>query len=164
MAIRRVLPLVMSLALVGGLLLPAAEAGKRSRARAAAHRASRPAPPQEPVYDPAREITLEGTVDEVMDQTMLSRSDLQRIVLATGDGPVLIQLAPSSFLKSQDFRCLHGDEVSITGSRVDGPLTSLVLARSVTKGDRTLILRDDEGRPEWIKVLREARFNAAAGN
>ncbi len=161
MANRRVLQSLIALALVLLAALPA-DAG-RKKPRSAAQRASRPAPAPEPVYDPATEIALDGTVDEVKELTMLSRTDLRRIVLRTAEGPVLVQLGPSSFLKSQDFHCDHGDALTLVGSRVPSQGGSIVLARSVTKGDRTLVLRDAEGRPEWVKLLREARL-AAGGN
>ena len=157
---RRVLQTLISLVLV--LVVSAPVEAARKKPRSAAQRTTRHAPTPEPVYDPAAEVILQGTVDEVKEQTMLSRSDVRRIVLRTPDGPVEIQLGPSSFLKSQDFFCGHGDALSLVGSRVVTGDQTVVLARSITKGDRTLVLRDAEGRPEWVKLLREARLNAGA--
>jgi hypothetical protein len=42
-----------------------------------------------------------------------------------------------------------GDEVSLTGSKVKQDGADMILAREVVKGNDTLVLRDDKGKPVW---------------
>jgi hypothetical protein len=42
-----------------------------------------------------------------------------------------------------------GDEVNLTGSKVKQDGSDLILAREVSKGSDTLVLRDDKGKPVW---------------
>jgi hypothetical protein len=43
-----------------------------------------------------------------------------------------------------------GDEIAFTGSKVKQDGADMVLAREVVKGQDTLTLRDDKGKPVWI--------------
>ncbi len=122
-------------------------------------RATRQAPPPAPAYDAAREVTIHGTVDDVKETLLASwRSSAQRIVLATPEGPVTVELAPSSFLKARDFSCARGDRVELVGSPVVDGDGTVILARELRKGGAVLLLRDEAGRPTWRQPLREVRF------
>lgn len=115
--------------------------------------------PAQPAYDATREVTLRGTVHDVKESVLASRSNTaQRIVLETADGPVTVELAPSSFLKARDFSCARGEAIELVGSRVPEGGEDVVLARELRKDGAVLQLRDESGRPAWRQPLRQVRF------
>jgi hypothetical protein len=123
---------------------------------ASATRRKSPPKPPEPVYDRAREVVVRGAVEEVRSPTgRFNPLSVQQIVVLTESGPVLVQLAPSSYLKSKDFSCIKGDTVEVTGARAAIGEQQVVLARQVRAGDKTVTLRDADGRPVWLKTLQE---------
>lgn len=133
-------------------LTPFASAGRQKRV-------ARPVSPAAPTYDAAREVTIRGTVDDVKESLLASwRTAAQRIVVATADGPVTVELAPSSFLKARDFACARGERVELVGSRVVDGGGTVILARELRKNGAVLLLRDEAGRPAWRQQLREVRF------
>jgi hypothetical protein len=64
-------------------------------------------------------------------------------------GQVLVHLGPVWYLERQEFTLDPGDQVEINGmcDKLDGK--NVVVAKSLTKGNYVLELRDDLGRPRW---------------
>lgn len=102
-----------------------------------------------PVYDPATEITLSGTISEVTfpDSPMDGRGVHLR--LDTGDGVRSVHLGPAAYVEEQGFSFSAGDRIEVIGSQVKCQGEDAVLAREVGLGERHLILRDKSGRPRW---------------
>jgi len=100
-------------------------------------------------YDPKTEITLEGTVDDVM--TMPGTQPLSGVHLAleTKDGIVHVHVGTPEYLAKQDVSFGEGDRVTVTGSRIKGEGFEAILARTVTKGQVAVTLRDEDGTPRW---------------
>lgn len=131
---------------------------------AATGRRARPAPAPAPAYDKSQEVQLQGAVEDIKDPVgPAARSPQQQIVLQTAAGSVLVQLAPSSFLKSQDFVCTKGDVLEVVGARVLVQNQEIVLAREVRMGEQVVTLRDADGHPEWLRKLQEARMLSHGG-
>lgn len=133
---------------------------------AAAARKRRATQPVAPAYDTRSEVTVRGTVDDVLESVLASwRTAAQRIVVATDEGPVTVELAPSSFLKARYFSCVRGDTVELVGSRVPAAKGEfVVLARELRRRGASLTLRDAEGRPVWNQPYRQVTVQQAAAD
>ena len=58
-------------------------------------------------------------------------------------------LRPSSFLDSLGYHTQGGDSLRVTGSTIAVRGASLLLARALHGGDRSVVLRDTDVRPLW---------------
>lgn len=110
---------------------------------------------QSPKYDPAAEITIKGTVEEL--KTM-GTGDLKEthLVVNTDKGLIEVCLCPAKILSELDMNFAKGDKLEITGSKAkeeaDG--TEVILARQIVRGDATFVLRDKKGGPVWTWRLK----------
>jgi hypothetical protein len=100
-----------------------------------------------PVYDPATEVTVTGTVAQVLRHTPERRREIH-LLLDTAPGKQLeVHIAPAYFLAWKQFTFERGDRLELVVSKAKNE--PHYLARSVTKGARTLVLRDPSGKPLW---------------
>ncbi len=99
-------------------------------------------------YDPASETAIQGVVETVQNNASFCRWGGTAVALRTDKGTVTVLLGPAPFLSQSDFSIVKGDELSVTGSKTAAQ-TPYVIARAVTKGGRTLTLRDAQGVPVW---------------
>jgi len=100
-------------------------------------------------YDPKTEVTIEGTMDDVM--TMPGTQPLSGVHLAleTKDGIVHVHVGTPEYLAKQKVSFAKGDRITVTGSRIKGEGFEAILARTVTKGQVVVTLRDEDGTPRW---------------
>lgn len=99
-------------------------------------------------YDAAAEITIKGTVEEVNAVSHARMRGTHLTVQADGNATE-VALGPTNFLKRKDFTFAKGDTVEVTGAKATMHGKELLVAREVTRGGKTLILRDKDGVPEW---------------
>ena len=99
-------------------------------------------------YDPASETVIQGVVETVQNNASFCRWGGTEVALRTDKGTVTVLLGPASFLSQSDIGVAKGDKLSVTGFKT-AVQTPYVVARMVTKGDRTLTLRDAQGVPVW---------------
>ncbi len=98
-------------------------------------------------YDPAKEVTVAGTVQEVKEfYCPLSDDRGTHLVLKTDNGDIMVHVALARFLRRQEIVFKTGDRVEVTGSK---PQSDVVIARQITRGPETFILRDTGGNPAW---------------
>lgn len=102
-----------------------------------------------PKYDAATETKMTGTVEELKLPEKGHEKDIVHLVMKNGDETVDIYLCPKSFMDDMGVTFTKGDEIAFTGSKVKQDGSDMVLARQVSKGQDTLILRDDKGKPVW---------------
>jgi hypothetical protein len=104
-----------------------------------------------PKYDPTTETTIAGTVEkvELVDCCCPRGGTGMHLVVQTGAESIEVHLGPSSFIAEHQMELAPDDALEIVGSRVVCGGERVLLARQVTAGDRTLTLRDAQGRPEW---------------
>lgn len=123
-----------------------------------------------PEYIPATETRYEGTVVTVMSERSWPESwrrmnpalsgdeapklKLMRmlgthLLLETDDGAVDVHVGPTSFLDACDFRLEPGDHIFVIGSVIHVDNRSVVVAREIKRGDRTVTLRNKKGVPPW---------------
>jgi hypothetical protein len=102
-----------------------------------------------PKYDLATETKMKGTVQELKLPEKGSEKDGARLVVKSGTDTLDVYLCPKSFLDDMGSTLAKGDEISLTGSKVKQDGADMILAREVVKGNDTLVLRDDKGKPVW---------------
>lgn len=102
-----------------------------------------------PKYDATTETKMTGTVEELKLPEKGHEKDIVHLVMKNGDETVDIYLCPKSFMDDMGVTFTKGDEIAFTGSKVKQDGSDMVLARQVSKGQDTLILRDDKGKPVW---------------
>ena len=77
---------------------------------------------------------------------------------------VTVHGGPTLFAQEQNFTVKPGDELKIVAAKVTMPGgRNVLIARELTKGNQTLTLRDEDGKPKWdINKLRQEaeRYNS----
>lgn len=101
-------------------------------------------------YNPATETTVKGKVDEVK-QIPGPRGGPGGIhlMVKTDQETLDVHLGPATFLEKQKFTFAKGDEIQVIGSKVKIEGKDALIAREVKKGDKTLTLRNAQGKPLW---------------
>jgi hypothetical protein len=106
------------------------------------------ATPKAPEYDVAAEVTVRGQVTEIHESKLATDHPGLHLILKNDDETVEIHACPIRFLSELEFGVAVGDTLSVTGSRPKkGPV---IVAREITKGQLSLILRDKNGVPNWL--------------
>jgi len=100
-----------------------------------------------PKYDRTQEVKIKGTVEEVRE--VAGQWEGTHLVVKTSTSTVLVHVGPSAFLKEMDTTFKPGDVVEVTGAKAPNTTEEEILAREVTVGNNTVVLRDDKGIPIW---------------
>lgn len=105
------------------------------------------ASPQPASVPPAPEppkVELKGRIERIQ---VVRGQGMPQLELRSGDTTTRVLLGSVRYLIEQNFSPKAGDEASVRGLRTDG----LVLAITVTANGRTIRLRDEDGRPVWMR-------------
>lgn len=107
-------------------------------------------------YDRGTVETIRGTVIDVeqLGPRMVERLSQVHLLVKTGGETIVVKLGPESWLAQQNFNLAPGDQVTITGSMINRPLQSFLIAGEVRKGNQVFSLRDQNGRPLWTAGRR----------
>jgi len=107
------------------------------------------------MYDPATEVTVQGTVEEVK-QVPDRRGGPggTHLIVKTDSETLNVRLGPSTFLTNQNFTFAQGDHIEVTGSKMKFHGADALIAREVKKGDAVLTLRNAQGIPVWSRGQR----------
>ena len=103
-----------------------------------------------PKYDPSTETKMKGTIEDLKLPEKGHEKEIVHLVMKNGDEAVDIYLCPKSFMDDMGVTFNKGDEIAFTGSKVKLDGADMILAREIVKGQDTLVLRDDKGKPVWI--------------
>jgi len=112
-----------------------------------------PAPPAKapvaraPEYDPKAEVTIKGVVEDFHESKVRIDHPGLHFVVKTETETVEVHACPVRFMSELEFAINKGDEVTVVGSRPEAG--GVLVAREVTKGQTSLILRDKTGEPVW---------------
>jgi len=100
------------------------------------------------LYDPAHEVTLQGTVEDLRDFSCpVSEGEVGgHLLLKTSTGIVQVHLAPGRILRSHHITFSPGEPVTVTGSQIRMMGSVDVIAREIDRGNEQLILRDSAGK------------------
>ncbi len=102
-----------------------------------------------PEYDPSAEVKITGVVEDFhQSQTRADHPGLH-LMLKTETETVEVHTCPVRFMKDLEFAIQKGDTLVVTGSRPGGG--GIVLAREITRGQMSLIVRDKTGAPAWTR-------------
>ena len=100
-------------------------------------------------YDPKTEMTTRGTIEAVTQVAGNWAWYGTHLALKTEAGTIDVHLGPEAYIANQQFSFAKGDQIEVTGSKVAIKNTDTLIAREVKKGDKTLVLRDANGMPNW---------------
>lgn len=107
-----------------------------------------------PMYNPATEITVKGTVEAVNQMTGRPGWAGSHLQVKTESETLDVHVGPSWFLSQNNFTFAKGDQIEVTGSKVKYANAGALLAREITKGDQKLTLRNEKGFPVWSRRRR----------
>jgi hypothetical protein len=93
--------------------------------------------------------TVHGVVETVQNNASFCRWGGTEVALKTDKGTVNVLLGPTGFLSQNNVRIAKGDELSVTGFSLSPQGTPYLIARELSKGDKTLTLRNAQGFPAW---------------
>jgi hypothetical protein len=100
------------------------------------------------VYDPKTVETLSGEVVSVEKVTRRRGAGGIHVMLKTDKETIAVHLGPSWYLQ-EHLPIAAKDHIEVRGSRVTSEGHPAIIAAEVKKGDQTLKLREDDGRPLW---------------
>jgi DNA/RNA endonuclease YhcR with UshA esterase domain len=100
-------------------------------------------------YDPSTETTVKGAVEEVKQVTGKHGWNGTHLMLKTEAGQLDVHVGPLSYVAGRGFTFAKGDQVEVLGSKVKMGGSEALIAREIKKGDKTLVLRNAQGIPEW---------------
>lgn len=114
------------------------------------------APPRKsaPVYSPATEVTMNGSVEEVRQVSGPQGRAGTHLRLKTGQETIDVPVGPSWFLTQNKISFDKGDQIEVTGSKVRFESADVLIAREIKKGEKTITLRNAQGIPVWSRGRR----------
>lgn len=105
------------------------------------------------VFDPNTVETFEAEVTRVDRFVPMAGMTEGIELLVESDGkPINVHLGPSWYLNYQDFNLNKGDQIEVTGSRVETGGMPVVIATQIKTDQWTLNLRTETGYPVWSAV------------
>ena len=102
-----------------------------------------------PRYDPKTEVTVTGTLEDVQLHPGHHAGTGTHLILRTNSGTMEVHVGPTAYIEKQQFSFTKGDQVEVVGSRVKIDGSDALLARQISRGGKTLSLRDQTGVPLW---------------
>jgi hypothetical protein len=102
-----------------------------------------------PRYNPSTEVTVKGTVEKVTENTSPLGWPGTHLTVKAGAETLDVHVGPSDFLTAKKFEIAAGDQVEVVGSKIKYEGADALLAREIKKGDKSLILRNAQGIPQW---------------
>lgn len=105
----------------------------------------------ERIYNPATVESLEGIVINVETIRLNPESKYGgvHLKLRTEKEEILVHVGPSWFLENNNFKIEINDTIELAGSRVTYDGETFIIAKYMKIGDKTIPLRDDDGKPLW---------------
>ena len=108
-----------------------------------------------PKYNAATEVKVEGAVQEVKQfWCPINGDEGTHLMLKTDTGILEVHVAPVRFLQGNGVSFSKGDQVSVVGSNIVYEGHDAMIARKITRGDKTFAFRQPDGRPLWVERLR----------
>ena len=101
------------------------------------------------LFNPKTMETLSGEIVAVGKFTPSGKPSGVRFTLKTDQGPIEVILGRGSYVEQQGLKFEPQDKVTVNGSRVVVEGKPTIIAAEVTKGEKTLKLRDANGLPVW---------------
>ncbi|MBP7736429.1 MAG: DNA-binding protein [Spirochaetes bacterium] len=100
-------------------------------------------------YDPSKVITVSGIITSVETvERARGYNSGTHLEIKTDGGILSVYAGPSSFLYNK-ITFVKGDAVEVTGARVADDGKPGIVAREIRKGDKRIVLRNNDGTPLW---------------
>src|SRR5579872_1994089 len=103
----------------------------------------------EPVYNPATMVDVEGTITAVRQVPAGSPLEGVHLTLKAKTSTVDVYLAPADFLRIFKTNFPVGYDVRVVGSKVNFGNADVILTNEVDLGTTSITLRDGSGAPVW---------------
>jgi hypothetical protein len=104
-------------------------------------------------YDPKTVTTVKGGVLSL--GAIPPKSDqpgtMRSAVLKTEAGEIMVILGPDWYLAEQKITLKTGDQLEVTGSKINLGGKPTILATLLKAGDKSIVLRNNQGFPIWLK-------------
>ena len=102
------------------------------------------------MYNPDTVVTVSGVVEKI-ENVMPFRGVSQgvHLVLKTKTEVLSVHLGPAWYINAAEMVIVSGDELDVTGSKIDFEGEPALIASMIKKNDRILKLRDNNGIPLW---------------
>lgn len=104
---------------------------------------------QGPGYDRRAEVTVEGTVEAMIERTTSKGLAGLFLELRAEKESLDVYVGPQWFLSANGIRIAVGDRVQITGAKSNDSGEEVILAREIQHEENRLVLRDKRGAPKW---------------
>ncbi|MGK7872628.1 MAG: hypothetical protein AB4426_04745 [Xenococcaceae cyanobacterium] len=102
------------------------------------------------MYNPNTVETIRGKVVSTNAFTPMSRMGQgMQLLVRTRDQTVSVHLGPLGYIDNQNFQVAPGDEIEVTGSRVNFAGEPAMMASEVRYSGKVLKLRENNGIPAW---------------
>jgi len=113
------------------------------------------------MFEPRNIKTVMGTITSLIEQTgrendfgvgirlLVNRDDQ-----GTKDSDMLVFVGPSDFVKKQTFELKQNDRIALKGAEMERDGRKVFVATELTRGDKTMILRRDNGMPAWKRKIK----------
>lgn len=108
-------------------------------------------------YNPATETTIKGTVEDVMQTDGRHGWAGVHLKLKGDQGSYAVHVGPSFYVSSQQFTFAKGDSIEVIGSKVSLNGQDTLIAREIRKDGKSLVLRDQQGFPQWSRRAAQAK-------
>lgn len=112
-------------------------------------------------YDAKSEVTVTGIVQTVSQATANQSLIGGHLLLDTGGTTTDVQLGSQNFLKSAGITFAPGDSLKVTGAIASFHGRNVLLARTITRGNQTLVVRNAAGFPVQLAAGSRSRSVAA---
>ena len=102
-------------------------------------------------------VEVKGKIEKIR----ISRGQgMPSLDVRTGEKTVSVALGSMRYLLEQDFNPKAGDEVTVTGYKLNDGIVAITV--TLPAAGKVLKLRDEDGRPVWIGGRRGPRMNRYA--
>ena len=105
-----------------------------------------------PKYNPAAESVYKGTVVDIRDrQCPVSGGVGSHIIMKLEDGSAIeVHLATAEFTRMVEMNVHKGDNIEVTGWKLEFEGVQTIFAREVKNGNETYVFRAKDGTPAWM--------------
>jgi hypothetical protein len=105
-----------------------------------------------PVYSTSNEGSLQGVVQDVQEfYCPISGDKGTHLLVKTEDGTLQVHVSPTRFLRDKKLIFSKGDQIQVVGSRIIYNGQEALIARTVTRGNETIVFRGPNGKPMWVE-------------
>jgi hypothetical protein len=102
-----------------------------------------------PEYDVKAVVTIKGIVEDLHESKTRGDHPGLHLIVKTETETIEVHACPVRFMSELEFTIEKGDTITVEGSRPEAG--GIIVAREITKGQTSLILRDKTGAPVWTR-------------